>query len=293
MKKLLYMITLSALFLCVFLLSPKEDVTQPYGLTLSSYIAQADSGYYQKSRGGRVFNHSGYVNGTTIATANQDIWGAGGNVGLWSDNGGTEDAKYLRCISSSANDDAAGTGARTLTVTGLNSSFIETTDVITMDGTTSVSGDVQFSRVNSGVITTAGTGLTNAGAILCWLKDGSTAITGAPKQIYMAIGKGKTDRAHYAVPVGKFAYITDVYASSTTEVVATYNLQTRNYGKYWQTQYSFTVSGGFAHIFASPLRVSPKADIRLIYVGADRIQGRENVGITTMDISGGFAGIVE
>lgn len=72
------------------------------------------------------------------------------------------------CASGSANDTAAGTGARTISVKGVDTSFARFTETVTMNGQTSVNlvtTNVLF--IDSIEVLTAGSGLVNAGIIQC------------------------------------------------------------------------------------------------------------------------------
>lgn len=72
------------------------------------------------------------------------------------------------CASGSANDTSAGSGARTISVTGVNTSFARFTETVTMNGQTSVNlatSNVLF--IDKITVLTAGAGLLNAGIIQC------------------------------------------------------------------------------------------------------------------------------
>ena len=72
------------------------------------------------------------------------------------------------CASSDANDTAAGTGARTISVTGVTTAFARFTETVTMNGQTSVNlatASVLF--IDKITVLTAGSGLLNAGIIQC------------------------------------------------------------------------------------------------------------------------------
>lgn len=72
------------------------------------------------------------------------------------------------CASSNAADASAGTGARTVSVTGVDTSFARFTETVTMNGTTSVNmatANVLF--IDKITVLTAGSGLVNAGIIQC------------------------------------------------------------------------------------------------------------------------------
>lgn len=72
------------------------------------------------------------------------------------------------CASTDANDTSAGTGARTVTVTGITTAFAPFSEVVTMNGQTSVVlATASILAINSMEVTTAGSGLFNAGVIAC------------------------------------------------------------------------------------------------------------------------------
>lgn len=104
-------------------------------------------------------------------------------------------------VSSSADDAAAGTGARTVTVTYLDDSFAEHTETVTLNGTTAVTltaDDVY--RVNDMNVATVGSGGVTAGDIS--LKNGTDTIG------YIAAGNNCYRQGVYTVPAGKRLFLT-------------------------------------------------------------------------------------
>lgn len=87
------------------------------------------------------------------------------------------------CESSSANDAAAGTGARTISVTGVNTSFARFTETVTLNGTTSVAmatANIMF--IDKITVATAGSGLVNAGIVQCGDTDAGAGDLTNPAQ---------------------------------------------------------------------------------------------------------------
>jgi hypothetical protein len=87
------------------------------------------------------------------------------------------------CESSSANDAAAGTGARTISVTGLNTSFARFTETVTLNGTTSVAmatSNIMF--LDKITVATVGSGLVNAGIVQCGDTDAGAGDLTNPAQ---------------------------------------------------------------------------------------------------------------
>jgi len=74
----------------------------------------------------------------------------------------------MEIVSGSADDAAAGTGARTITVYGValsGTSWVYQQETVALNGTTVVALTKEYLYVYKAEVTTAGTGLTNAGAI--------------------------------------------------------------------------------------------------------------------------------
>lgn len=74
-------------------------------------------------------------------------------------------ADRVEVASASANDTAAGTGARTIKVYGLDKDYNPLIETITLNGQTPVVGTLNFIRVFAAYVATAGSGGVNAGDI--------------------------------------------------------------------------------------------------------------------------------
>ena len=74
-------------------------------------------------------------------------------------------AGAVTVVSSSTADDAAGTGARTVKIEGLDANYDIQSETVTMDGTTNVVTTNTYIRLNRMTVLTAGTGGKNAGNI--------------------------------------------------------------------------------------------------------------------------------
>lgn len=110
-------------------------------------------------------------------------------------------------VSGSANDTAAGTGARTVRIWYLDANFLPQTEDITLSGTTPVEmTDQNITFINDAKILTTGTGLAAAGAITI------AAVTGG--EIFGVIDAGATRMAQnaYMVPANSTAYIYGFWA---------------------------------------------------------------------------------
>lgn len=88
-------------------------------------------------------------------------------------------ATTVQVSSSDANDTSAGTGARTVTIAGLNGSLAPLTETVTMNGQTVVNTSGTFLYINSATVATVGSGGVPAGTIYI-SKNGATVVAGVP-----------------------------------------------------------------------------------------------------------------
>jgi hypothetical protein len=118
-------------------------------------------------------------------------------------------ATALEVVSSDGNDTAAGTGARTVVLTGLNESFVETSETVTLAGASaSTATTTTFIRLYRAYVATTGTYAgTNVGTLTIRIAGaGATVLT-------IGAGLGQTQTTHYCVPAGKTLYIEDIHLS--------------------------------------------------------------------------------
>jgi hypothetical protein len=119
-------------------------------------------------------------------TIPETIWSAGGLYTF------PAAAAATTIVSGSANDAAAGTGARTVLVEGLLAGYVFNSETVTLNGMTPVALASNYLRINKMTVMTAGTGQTNAGAIDCQI-GGTTAN-------YISVGKSISQNGFYTVP---------------------------------------------------------------------------------------------
>lgn len=139
---------------------------------------------------------------TDVSSTEEDVWEGGGTYTFLSA------AAELEVLSSSASDTAAGVGARSVRVTGLDADGFEKTVDVALDGTTPVSLG-SFLRVNGGFVLTSGSNGTNVGTIT------ARTVVGATSQLVIAAGNGFHAQFIYTVPknynaiVGTFFFSTE------------------------------------------------------------------------------------
>lgn len=105
----------------------------------------------------------------------------------------------MEVVSSSVDDTAAGTGARTVTIGYLDGAYAAQSVTLTLNGTTPVALPVPVMRVNSLRVASSGTfGGNNAGDISVRLAGGLGATFA-----YLRIGNGLARSSLYTVPAGQ------------------------------------------------------------------------------------------
>lgn len=150
----------------------------------------------------RVFGRNPNIgNGTK-----EDIWFVGGDK-VWQTSASTYDV-----FSSNLNDTSAGTGARTITIEGLDSNFDIQSEDIVMNGTTIVTTSNSYIRLNRGIVKDSGTYASstlgsNLGNITIEINGGGDV------QGIMPIGKGRTESSHFTVPNNKKALVENAIIS--------------------------------------------------------------------------------
>jgi hypothetical protein len=156
--------------------------------------------FFVESAKGNIPGHSveqKFGENPDIRGVSESIWDAGGLYpwSTWDASG----AVTLDIQSDDTADDLVGTGAQTIQIYGLDSSWAEQQETIEMDGTTPVTTLGSYIRLYRMVVLTAGTGNTTAGTI--------TALNGATVVAQIDNGNNQTLMAIFSVPLGKTAYL--------------------------------------------------------------------------------------
>ena len=198
--------------------------------------------------------------GRNIATATGDA--------IWSlSTAYTEPASAQLCnvVSTDVNDDGspAGTGARTVTITGINDSYDIVTETVTMNGTTNVSTVNKYWNIHRAFVATAGTDTGAIGTITII----STA-AGTPTIGNIAIGYNQTQSTVYMVPRNYSAYINlpNVAGQNTTvNSLCDIGCFKKDFGGVFRIQIDFLLTGGATayqpKVFGAPLKWPEKSTI--------------------------------
>lgn len=196
-----------------------------------------------------------------IATTEETIWDQGGAYAY------PASASVMSVSSSSANDTSAGTGARTVRVTGLNSLFEPFVETVTLNGQTAVNTTTSIRRVNGVEVLTAGSGGVNAGDI--YVGTG-TVTAGVPANKYgkIVVAQNRSLAAVYTVPAGKRAMLENltVVSQATSTSTVTIRLVARATGAVFQTMKKFLITSAAGAVTIPneiPLLFQPGTDIEV------------------------------
>ena len=165
-----------------------------FGLT-EPFELQVARGQITAHRSVTVFGYNPDVDQTRVT-----VWPYTGIIPI------TETPLQLKVSSSDANDTAAGTGARTVYVAGLDANHNEIEEIVTLNGQTAVLTTQSFLHINNAYVATAGSGLSAAGDI--YFGDG-VVTAGVPATVYDLIKFDYNQRitGSYTVPAGHTAYL--------------------------------------------------------------------------------------
>jgi hypothetical protein len=199
-----------------------------------------------------------------VDDALETVWAQGGLYSY------IETATVLKVSSSSTNDTSAGTGARTVTLSGLDANYAEVSETVTLNGQTAVNTTKTYIRINRMVVNTAGSGGQNAGVI--YAGDG-TVTSGVPAEKYatIAIGDNQTLMALWTVPADYTAYLLQkdiTAATAQNNKYATIHLVARPFGEVFQTKDKHVLDNGVLHqTYTIPLKFTEKTDIEVRCIG--------------------------
>ena len=244
-----------------------NDTTEPFNLQVSRD---------QIDRHKAVFKF-GYND--AISNTEETVWSQGGIYAY------PASATVMTLSSSSASDTAAGTGARTVRVYGLDADYKEIDELITLNGQTAVNTTKSYLRAYRMIVQSAGSGGANAGII--YMGTG-TVTAGVPVNKYALVdgfGDNQTMMLVYTVPAGYTAYMTQNNISTayggTTKANLNCRLVARPLGQVFQSKERITiVDGTHSQIYTYPLVFAEKTDLEY--------RAKSSSGSVDFSISGSF-----
>lgn len=200
------------------------------------------------------------INGD-VGTAVETVWAQGGTYVY------PPAATVMKISSSSVDDAAAGTGARTVAIFGLDTDYNEISESVTLNGQTAVNTTNSYLRIVRMYVVTAGSGGTAAGTIYAGT---GTVTTGVPATVYgmVALGANQTQMSFWTVPAGYTLYITGLFYTSgntTANTWTNFQLIQRPLGGVFRQQSSSRVPGNgtFVVDLHAPVSFSEKTDVEI------------------------------
>jgi len=180
-------------------------------------------------------------------------------------------ALQMKVSSSSANDTSAGTGARTVVIQGLDGSYNEVSETVTLAGQTAVLTTTLFLRVNYMYVATAGSSNSAEGDI--YIGTG-TVTAGVPATPYNIIkyDYNNTTSGFFTIPAGYTGYLSQGLfsagqASGSTQVQG--RLLAIGADNIRRTAAITTLNNGVAdYTFEYPLAIPEKTTVEATAIGS-------------------------
>ena len=213
---------------------------------------------------------------SAVGTDSETIWEQGGEYSY------PASASTMTLSSANTNDAAAGTGARTITIFGLDADYNEVSETLTLNGQTAVNTSNSYLRINRGIVRSAGSGGENAGII--YVGTG-TVTAGVPANKYLTLGAGnnQTLMCLWTVPADYTAYLLGFMSTtgndSATPSFLNVELVARPLGEVFQVKERYSLAtGDHKQDFNVPLRFEEKTDLE--------VRAWSSSGSVTWDVSG-------
>jgi len=170
-------------------------MTAVLGRTTDPYLDIAEGIYPDR----RIVNVAG--TNPLVGTVTEEVWDVGGTLVYPT----AEESWEL--VSADANDTAAGTGAREVTIGYLDGDYVEQQAVVATNGGTVATGITDGFRLLKARVTAVGSGAENAGNITIQATGG-----GNPRgQINAGDTSNESQHGHYTIPAGKTGYLVFFY----------------------------------------------------------------------------------
>jgi hypothetical protein len=223
----------------------------------------------------RIVNRFGENSDIDTGTTPEVIWDNGGNFTF------PTAAETVQVFSSSTNDTSAGTGARTVTVTGLDGDYNLSTETVTLNGTTPVTTTSTFLRVNRVYVRTVGSTGANEGNLTV-----RQSTTTSNVFTLMPIGANQSACGYYTIQAGTTGFLIDIEATagkSTSTTKASLSLWYKRFGEAKVRESTFAVSDTSVYkgSFVSGIFLPEKTDL---WLQADSVTANNTVVTSKFEI---------
>lgn len=167
-------------------------------------------------------------------------------------------AGVLTVTSTDGDDAAAGTGARTVTVEGLDANYNQVSETLTVGGG---AGSVEFFRVFRAFVATSGSSETNEGTID--IDQGATTL--AQIRVAGGTGLGQTFMSLYTIPAGYTGYIYqwDVSTAKSDGDVFLVKRGQNDNGSWRSQDVMHTNVNSIERNYKFPIKIDEKTDIEV------------------------------
>jgi len=242
----------------------------PYGVKhIDNKIRVSSVPYYVDIAEGLVPNHTPvnkFGHNSTVGATLEPVWDFSGPYDYLADD--TFATMYI------SSDDSLDQGI-TYEVSGIDSDYNASTVTVTTDGSdgntfvalTSGAADNQWWRIFR-ALNTSGTAA--QGNIYISKDNTDVGGNGIPDdtldiQAMIIIGFEQTLMAQWTVPTGNKAFLTHLYASTSTAKVSEIHLYVRPFGGVFNIKYIITLNANaHTHRYDFPLEIPTKSDVRII-----------------------------
>ena len=173
--------------------------------------------------------------------------------------------------SADTDDSVSGTGARTVTIQGLDVNYESIEETVTVSS--GVASTAQFLRVFRAFVATAGSTGTNEGNVLISTGAAGTGTVLADIGIVgtgTTYGLGQSQLALYTIPAGKTGYLTawNIGVGSYNDAV-TVTLLSREFNSAFRTRDIMDVPGGHhTRNYSIPIKLPAKTDVEIIGIAS-------------------------
>ncbi len=195
------------------------------------------------------------------ATDPESVW-SGGGLYPWAS---LATAQTIYCLSTSASDTAV------LTLEGLDSSYHEISETVTLTGTSAVTTTNQFIRVFRMTYDA-----TNVGDITARTVSASGTVVAQ-----INVGYAQTLMAVYTVPAGYTGYLVALDSTIDSTKNAQLMMYHRLFGKPFRIAHIAETAGHYRYDFHAPLRIPEKTDID---IRIDNVSGNDARVTANFDI---------
>jgi hypothetical protein len=222
----------------------QHNFDAPYGLGVVS-------GRFPKLHGVQKFGYNPAVPSNAVET----VWD-GSSLYVYPDA-----ADYVEVVcDDGTNDVDGGTGARSVTIEGLDANYNKQSETITLTNPDSAGVEGrsvnQYIRLFRAYVATAGSQQTNDDDINFYIGDTNVALIKATV--------GQTLMAVYTVPAGFRAYVVQLDVGSAKDLEHEISLVVRNGGNAWNTQSFITMRGGFIEKgYEMPIVIDEMYDVEI------------------------------